>query len=38
VRRKRDELAYYSDERRVRGDLAKRDERRVRGDLVKSDV
>jgi hypothetical protein len=41
VRRKRDELAYYtnySDERRVRGDLAKSDERRVRGDLVKSDV
>jgi len=26
------------DERRVRGDLAKRDERRVRGDLAKSDV
>jgi hypothetical protein len=26
------------DERRVRGDLAKRDERRVRGDLAKSDA
>jgi hypothetical protein len=32
------EVFHRGDERRVRGDLAKRDKRRVRGDLAKSDV